>query len=327
MRYLVKLKPLMPFYFGGEHNFTDDGSQKYYAKSLLFPQQSTILGMIRKQILLKAGVLKTHKRGEWVDSKDKEEAKRLVGDKAFSFDEPIDLGIIKSISEVFLVDEDCNKIVKMPMDEELSPRKIESIQISYEKEKRSYIDLGIDPKSFDSDKFLAPQKTLKKDEIFLSTTIAGNKKQSKEDGFFMKECFLFRGNFSFGFYLELSEDIALDGVVELGGDRSKFLLGMMQKECNEPTFSKKDGFNRIVLTGATLLDEKAKKYCDFILANKNIARALWRFGAKKKITPKTKRVYLLEAGSVLYVNNKEALKKLLDKEHLQKIGMNRYKEL
>lgn len=322
MRYLVTLQPLMPYYFGGEHNFSNEGAQKYYAKSLLFPQPTTILGMVRKQILLKVGLLKSHKRGEWIDKKNKQAAKELVGDKAFRFEEPIKLGIIEEISEPFLLDNKNNKIVHMPFDEELSPVKNEKIHASLDGQKRAYIDFGIDPKNFDTDKFMSPQgNIITQDAIFYRTTIAGNKKQSKEEGFFMKDCYMLTDDFCFAFYLQLSQEMELDGLVEVGGDRSKFLLkARKDKECKEPILSKKDGFERIILTSPTLLEKEAQNFCDFILGKRTIARAIERSNKK------TNRYYLLEPGSVLYANDKDVLKKLLDKEHLQKIGMNRYKE-
>jgi CRISPR-associated protein Cmr3 len=93
----------MPYFIAGEYNFSQEGSsstegQRYFAKSLLFPPQSSILGMLRKQILRAYGLLKIHKNGEWIPPEYKQKAKEVVGDKAFVYDEKIELGIIHSMS-------------------------------------------------------------------------------------------------------------------------------------------------------------------------------------------------------------------------------------
>ena len=66
--YEIRLKPIGSFYFGGEESFssadlcsivnTDKPAreyfkkrQGYYAKSEMFPQQTQLLGMVRKELL------------------------------------------------------------------------------------------------------------------------------------------------------------------------------------------------------------------------------------------------------------------------------------
>ncbi|MCS4454093.1 hypothetical protein JTT00_01775 [Clostridium botulinum] len=55
-KYLVKLKPVDSFFFGGEKVFDFyDGKKPLknnIVKSREFPQQTSILGMIRKEILV-----------------------------------------------------------------------------------------------------------------------------------------------------------------------------------------------------------------------------------------------------------------------------------
>ena len=82
MKYLVTLKSLEPFLFGGENTFGTLGDKEngtYLVKSRMFPQQSALLGMLKKEIMTQSGVLTRKIRGEWVDKKDKQRAKELVG--------------------------------------------------------------------------------------------------------------------------------------------------------------------------------------------------------------------------------------------------------
>jgi len=116
-KYLITLKPLEPFFFGGEYTFGADDSRKessrYSAISTKLPQQTAILGILRKAILIQNGNLTMHKKGEWVDSKSKDtddknykDAKELVGTDSFSYHKKIYLGTIKSISPLFIREND-----------------------------------------------------------------------------------------------------------------------------------------------------------------------------------------------------------------------------
>jgi len=70
MRYKITLKPLEPFLFGGDNTFGKIGDKEngtYLVKSRQFPQQSAILGMLKKEMMIQDGVLSRKVRGEWVD--------------------------------------------------------------------------------------------------------------------------------------------------------------------------------------------------------------------------------------------------------------------
>jgi len=70
MKYLVTLKPLEPFLFGGNQTFGRLGDKEagnYLVTSRQFPQQTALLGMLRKELMTQAGLLTRKRRGEWVD--------------------------------------------------------------------------------------------------------------------------------------------------------------------------------------------------------------------------------------------------------------------
>jgi len=55
MRYLITIKPLEPFIFGGDNTFGKIGDKEngtYLVKSRQFPQQSAVLGMLKKEIMI-----------------------------------------------------------------------------------------------------------------------------------------------------------------------------------------------------------------------------------------------------------------------------------
>ena len=89
MRYTVILEPLAPFFFGGERTFGKRGDERngsYLARSEYFPQQSALLGMLRRELMIQHGLLTRKIRGEWGSEPHKAAAKKLVGGEKFDPD-------------------------------------------------------------------------------------------------------------------------------------------------------------------------------------------------------------------------------------------------
>lgn len=126
-RYLVTLKPVEAFFFGGERTFEfyDENNKKELQnniiKSSMFPQQTSILGMLRKEILNIEGLIKEN--WDYSDS-DKEKIKKYIGSESFNINKKEqDFGIIKKISPVFLArihNGKYNFIMKVPKDHDKS---------------------------------------------------------------------------------------------------------------------------------------------------------------------------------------------------------------
>lgn len=336
IRKFITLTPLTPYFFGGEHTFSvDDLRQekkaRFFAISFKLPQQTTILGMLRKEILRAKDKLTTHKRGEWVDlpkrnpdqdSPEFKEVVKLVGDRPFSFDakEELDLGIIKNISNIFLVKE--GKIYyRAPSDLKLNPKKIEGVELFLGNFKKDFIDFGIDPKKYNFGGFIHKSDFVNEDDIFEEIWSVGINKGSEVEGFFQKIMYRLKNGFSFGLVVELERDVELEGVVQLGGENSLFKLTQQKDVFEDFDFDKKNGFERVVILSDTILPPKALEWCDFILGESRIIRNIIRTGNRKG-----SRKRVLEAGSVIYTQDMKNLKRLLDLANLQKIGMNRYKE-
>ena len=106
-KYLVTLKPIDAFFFGGERGFGfyDRKDKKKelennIIKSMKFPQQTSILGMLRKEVL----VIKKLIKEDWnYDDSDRKEIYTSIGKKSFDLNEKEqDFGAIKNISPVFI---------------------------------------------------------------------------------------------------------------------------------------------------------------------------------------------------------------------------------
>ena len=71
MKYLIKLKPMGPYMFGGETTFGEGTKANYFARTNLLPQTSALLGVVRYEILRQNNLLNATTKVL------KEEAKKL----------------------------------------------------------------------------------------------------------------------------------------------------------------------------------------------------------------------------------------------------------
>ena len=106
-RYMMTLRPLDTFFFGQENKYRKRKEEKsnelkvvadYFQESAFFPQQTTLLGMLRYYLLQVNGQLPI---------RDRTEAAKLIGEKSFRLSEngnsgELDFGNIRSLSPVFL---------------------------------------------------------------------------------------------------------------------------------------------------------------------------------------------------------------------------------
>jgi len=96
--YQINLKPTGPFFFATELKAELGNRQNYYQKSRLFPQQTTLLGVLRYQLLLKNGYMP-------IDSGNKNDVAKLIGKQSFHYNNGKnigDFGVIKQLSPIFL---------------------------------------------------------------------------------------------------------------------------------------------------------------------------------------------------------------------------------
>lgn len=127
-KYLVKLKPVDAFFFGGEKGFGFNNGEKKLqnniVKSKEFPQQTSILGMIRKEILNLHGCLK--EKWDYSDE-EKKNINQLIGEKSFNVNEKNQkFGIINKISPVFVIEETKGSdkfLIKVPKDHNVNGSK------------------------------------------------------------------------------------------------------------------------------------------------------------------------------------------------------------
>lgn len=330
MRYLVTLTPLEPFLFGGDNTYgklqTDEMKKNegelgtYLVHSRQFPQQSAILGMLKKEIMTQDGVLTRKVRGEWVDEYSKTKANNLVGTEKFDITKTTvqNFEVIKSLEPVFLMKNDKKYIKKVAID-----------TLKYSD---SLLD-GYDPKKDIYDNFILinGNEYISSEKIFEAIEQIGNKKGGKENSLFKKTSYKLKPDFKFAFYLECEYSLK-NSIITLGADRSSFKMELIEDNSRLDYYDE-NGY--LTLLSDAYITIPLKENCDFAVTSEISYQHL--IGQKSSMTKnveskknkqnnpfqKSNKVYLYEKGSVI-INPSSALLDNLNNKNLQQIGYNKY---
>ncbi|WP_026022403.1 type III-B CRISPR module-associated Cmr3 family protein [Clostridium senegalense] len=259
-RYLVKLKPIDSFFFGGEKVFDFyDGKKPLknnIVKSREFPQQTSILGMIRKEIL----VLNSCIKEKWDYSKEQQkENDRLIGERSFNIaDENQDFGIINSVSPVFIIEETKGSdkfLIKIPKDHNVNNSHDKYIPFKFNDDKGNclkvktnlaeevYLPIDFEAKKGLSEDFMDIKtgEIVSKNKIFIKDCSIGIKlgenHKTENNSLFRLEKYKFnydsnyeRADKFFAFILDIEEEegkITFENyknIVALGGEGSHFFI-------------------------------------------------------------------------------------------------------
>ncbi len=267
--YLIKLEPLDKFFFGGEKSLNKEKQTFYYQASRDFPQQTSLLGMVRFAILEKGGFIEYQPTGsKKIDLPKLEEYENtndisLVGNQSFS-DKNSNFGVIEQVSPVFILDktlkvyhqwhqikyyanvDDKNKntfsfanpdFIQSTGRFSLSGTQInEGLSVLQNYDPKYGLDLGF--KSLDGG-------LLAHDTVFetVEEKIGINKirndrkniKDSEQESFFKTDFKKLKTGFTFGFYLTLSLPTEIfednyESIVFIGGEKSCFKMTIIKSE-------------------------------------------------------------------------------------------------
>lgn len=253
----ISLKPLDRFFFGGENSFAEAGDEDnrratYLLRSRNYPQQTSLLGLIRNQLLLQNDLL-------WDNTtkvNDRRAAKALIGPHGFQITHTGNYGVVQSIGPVFLTDAAGTAWWPAPLDDVLMEKGDDP---PYPMQLHSAggiaILKGYTPKSGlyatlqnQQDEVLSVKKTFLDLEQVGITKAAkpwGNAVTEDDDerGYYYQTFKQFAGKredqagpTQFSFYLQLNDnvDFKLDSaIVEMGGERSTFQMTVEDPGLNE----------------------------------------------------------------------------------------------
>ena len=355
--YKITLKPIGAFYFGGEESFSSaplDGvantkhdstkkyfkkRQGYFAKSEMFPQQTQLLGMLRKELLRSNKKLYYFKNFVRVPKVFKADATNIVGHGRWvTTTDTLDLGSIQELTPLY-IEKEKKCYISAPFDKDLT---LEATGEGYinGRPSQAYAFKKGDGKYFGAKDYLCTdliakdKSKLKIDKIFTSftqtqTQTLGYKEDDEEQLFKVKKYRLDEAC-CFVCYLTLKNDTFLDTLttnIELGGERSRFV--MQVSKADKPNIESDFAYlkteqSRIVLISDAFVEAKIFDSCKVTLSQKRILRTL------KRPFNKSKKTLLLAKGTVFYPQEgkeNEVREMIAEVKNFTTIGYNQYLDL
>lgn len=357
-RYLIRLTPIGLFFFGGEQTFGDGANANYYAKSNPFPQQTTLLGMLRKEVLIQCQCdLFKEKPGDYVAS-DKPKMSAKIGDESFNLTKTNQgFGVIKTLSPVFILREagtdDKGKthkkrtfFIPCPKDHGLTFDADSVKGSAFLDRERDFIPCLKDYNAKDGlpDVFLPSdirEDDLSFDAVLKTQVKIGIDKERKDDEddgkFFKHQFYYMEKGFSFAFFADLAMELK-DATVFMGADSSSFFMKV--EEVKEPKdkpveslFNRLKSPKKITLLSDACVCPSIYGLCQFAITEtvdfQNIRTSSGNYAFKTdgdKISKSGKHTFL-KRGSVFFVKDDTQWNDVanhIKNDHLQKIGYNHY---
>jgi CRISPR-associated protein Cmr3 len=357
-QYQVRLRPLSKYFFGGERFFDENDGVFYFEKSREFPQQTSILGMLRYQLLLEEGLLKQTLAGVRIDSAMVQDAQSLIGESSFDARPSNSFGKIKGMSPLAIVDNQGEMFFPFPRKKET----LEPITLQFLQGVKLYMGGTVRSEiphfdNFDHKKGVEPvfqnlrsgtcikHKDIFCEEIAEDEQIGmykpyrkqGVVQQTEDRGFYKYQYCQLREGFSFAFFIGSDEPLPLrDTIVRFGKERTAFSLTVIESTSPFQNADIAPG-EQVLLLSDAFLDGDWGEYCrgavSDVISFRNlryqVSKSDQNYDEKPGKPEKNGRLNLLRRGTLLWVSQyPEHAKKLQDLFEEQKafktIGYNYY---
>lgn len=354
-KYQITLTPVDKFFFGGDMTFAIKGQDKnfenqyvsYIIQSSMFPQQTSLLGMMRFLILRNAGE-EVFKYGKIVD---KAKAKELIGERSFMVDSNNDFKTIRSLNHVRIrrmakgqmSDLDFAPLYK---DLKFTVASVGSYNLndicipSLSKNEYNAKDGGLDVKLADG------VNEYKLEEVFVKDRRVGINRDINtgivDDGALFKQIsYRFsnkEANYCFVFDAEVDDKVPLESysgqVVSVGGDNSQFVIGISKNvKTNE---NLQPYFNAVWLLSPTFLTRIEARTAKFAVTRlmpfrflKSEMEKVNSYNVLSQELVRSERYELYAPGSIFYFDDEHQKQVFIEaiesKQDFRKIGYNEYK--
>ncbi len=346
--YHIKLTPVDTFFFGGEKHVEKDGKLEtnYFVESNMYPQQTTLLGLLRYYLLLKnPTVFESNK------IIDKRKAAEIIGPSSFDYNTPPDnFGKITSIGPLYFQYND-QSYFYAPLDIEFE---MEKFQLKKVKDNKK-TDYNAKDHYNNICQYLisGSGKTVKLSDIISDVPHVGNEKaekgiskEEKENKFYKQNAKMMKHGWCFCFDAEIADGAGVidtdDFFIPFGGEKSFFKMEV--KKQPPASFSLFDSFKRdtpfiLCVSDCFVMSDILKhtslavnRYVSFRNIQSKVEETKKYSGLSQtgdKQLSRSKRYNLLQRGSILYfedIKKRDEVKKLIeanDKEHCKTIGFNK----
>lgn len=355
--YQFKLTPVNTFFFGSEKHDNDEKAN-YFVESNCYPQQTTILGLIRYYMLYKHELIGSGNINK--------EGGKFIGNESFKYDESFkddeatpSFGKILSVSPLYFIKDTEDKDSKVKATEVFMPAPLDlEYQMKQENDNYSLIKdnkvytakigaLNLKLCNADGEKMTDLFSAKAKDNpVMFPVCQTGNEKSdegaSKDDKFYKQTSMKMNDNWSFGVQVELAEDMVEETLfLPFGGEKSIFKIEIQKVTKPWESFQALKHYHRDLPMIFLLSDSFAKSEImslttfavNHVVSFRNLRSSVntenySAFGKNTNGLKRSSRYNLLSRGSVLYFNNSDDRSnaiKLLENKHCQTIGFNAFK--
>lgn len=317
-KYLVKLTPLEPYFFGDENTFRFGAkNNNYYISSKPVPPMTSIIGMLRYVLLQQNGQLNTD--GMYKDTK-LIKLKELIGEKGFTVGDNNDIGKIKYVSPLFLTDKESNFYIQVPFNKKGEIEEFKAIELTKDKSKTSFGEIRLpESNEFDVKKTVGLSYMNSQTGKIIENPInwterVGISKTKKEQAYFKKKYAHLDKAYSFAFLLDVDCDLK-DSVCYMGREKSAFAFSV-----EETTLKLEDVINfksnePFWYAASDLILKENITYTDFAMVQTDSYRLLSSDFSNEKLSIKLDNVLykVIKAGSVFYQDDIQSIKDCLFK--------------
>ena len=338
----IILTPLNKFFFGGENFFDAEEGVFYFQTSRDFPQQTTLLGVIRHQILLQNNLMDSN------GIKDETTAATWIGAESFSPNTTHHFGKIQQLSPAFISKGGARLQAHWSANKDGTTKEFEwnkTIRASFHSKQKQDMSVienysekgGIEEGFLD----VATKKFYRYEEIYdnrEAPQIGINKmdryknKMTDDEGFYKFKYCRLQSDCAFSFYVEVADDVTLqNAIITMGKERSPFKMEV--QDVDKTPFQDIDiqQDSKILLLSDTRVFNEIYDYCSAIISDtisfRNFGRKVSKTDNYAARPSTSSRLNLLKRGSILHISKDADINKvktLLKDDNFRKIGYNYY---
>ena len=364
-KYKITLSPVDKFFFGGDMTFKVDNNENdkfneqfssYIIKSTMFPQQTSLLGMLRFLILRNSGeeIFKDGKITDKGKGNEKEEGKavKLIGSHSFSVNDKHNVnnfGKIINLSHIRVQRTENGKISEL----EFAP--LYCKEMDWNGANKAWFnskEISIpDIPKYNAKEGLQTQLTdgvnqYKLEDVFIEDRRIGIHRnittgKTEEGALFKQIAYRFNNkdaNHCFVFDAEIADDIVFKSynsqLVSIGGDNSHFIIGITENNTSNNNISSID--NAVYLLSPAYLTHEDMRLAKFAITNiipfrflKSSINAESYNILNKDVKRSNVKYELYAPGSIFYFEDDKTkndfIEKLKSKKEFRQIGYNEYK--
>ena len=346
--YLITLTPVGKFFFGGDMNFTVNGKDTDFTSYIIcsnkFPQQTSLLGMLRFLVLRNDKDV-FDSSSQTINCRDG--AIDLIGAKSFEKSGIVgNYGVIKNISPCFVqAKKEDGKWIPLSLTPKNANLKVDFS--NHTKAVLNGVEVDIPQMDYDPKKecglsysYIGCDKPIKEGDIFIEDISNGINRdihtgKTDDNALFKQVSYRLKEGFRFAFYAEVDLDKIIEysgQVVSVGADNSQFVLGI--SECEKQKEDDTKG-NVVTLLSPAYLTEEEIKSVRFAITDaiafrcmKTETKNVESYNKRSKIYGYSEKLYLYATGSAFYFKSEsDALtfaEKLKAHADFYQIGYNHY---